>query len=121
MGAASTYRPFGIIHSKAWLVSSVASAKDSALPASPVDGTSDTGLANHSDSWRSVRLPEAATGSQDPSGALTADAPPSVTCNAVSFHRGGVDRLALQRLDGIAPQANNLRERLRIGQLARSP
>jgi hypothetical protein len=119
MGAASTYRPFGIVHSMAWLVSLVASAKNSALPASPEDGTSDTGLASHSDNRRSVRsfgpatmLPfrkgddwlvaavrrggaeelGAATCSQDPSRALIADAPSSVTRNAVSFHPGCVNQ-----------------------------
>ena len=56
--AASTYRLSGIVHSMAWLVSSVASSKYSARPgASTTAVTSATGLPSHSESSRSVLGP----------------------------------------------------------------
>src|SRR5215831_8354875 len=56
--AESTYRPSGIVHSIAWLLSSVASAKYSARPpALPAEATSETGLPSHRDRRPSVPCP----------------------------------------------------------------
>jgi hypothetical protein len=53
-----TNRPAGIVHSMAWLLSSVASAKYSARsPAFPAEATSETGLPSHRDRRPSVCCP----------------------------------------------------------------
>ena len=126
----------------AWLVSSVASAKYSALPASPPnDETSDTGLASQSDSRPSDRVPGpttvaavrerdhrgiavegrggaeelgATTCGQDPSRALVPKSPLPVAGDTVSRHLGSLDRLTLQGLHWITPQAHDLHDCLRI-------
>lgn len=56
----------------------------------------------------------ATTRSQDPPGAEVAEAPPSVAGEAIRLHPGSINRLTLQRLHWITPQAHNLHDRLRI-------
>jgi len=52
--------------------------------------------------------------SQDPACALVTESPSSVTDDTVTLQAGSIKRFTLQRLHGIAPQAHDLHDRLRI-------